>query len=482
MASLISFVVIISVYQPALSEMNKNGPRIQFYPETRSDFISGLISSNINLIIVFVSLIPFIVYLVWIIFKDKNDSSELIILTKDEPRISISLQKFVVAIAGLFINTSFLLFAFLILAGQDKIMFPSESYKWAASMFIGAFIVSILMLSIVVILSTFLKIIPLFFVTVSISIVMPMTSVVMLENNNLTPWLSVPQLKTQSQNRMYFNDNGILQQKEISIGRGVELPSSLYKEKYHKYDSWTAIQSLFSIFSGDNNKNVPRGTWSDKKRLGELVDFNDSNSIKIGSRRYALLWMGSNHPSRQPEVRDGYHWKEVGPSNQHYSNIFTLLENDDAMANSFKNLPLLYQLSIMHELFITDDNTNDTKTFFNKCINRLNPQTYFEGMHGNSFTLFADLIEIDNSNKDRFLPNSIEPDSQEWKLWRDIAIDGSDRWISNLPHLSSEDDYRYWYRVNEKYGVSKTIIAIWSVIFVLLLPMSVGTYLRKDFK
>lgn len=484
-ASLISFVVIILIYQSSIKEMNNTYKSniINITSKSENTIISGLISSNISLIITYLSLVPFIVYLVWIVFKDKNDSSELIILTKDASRLSIILQKFFVSIMIIIINATIMIPAYFIVASKDVIMSSSESSKWAWSMFVGTIIVSIATLSIVIMLSMFLKLIPLFFLTMAISTVVPISSSIMLEKNNETPWVEVVLAKGENNLYSFYNDhNGSLRHSAIHIGTNSPIADSEYEKNFHKYDSWTGIQHLFSLFSSENNKNMPRGSWSEEVKMSNIVDFNDSNSIQIGQKRFMPEFF---KPNNRPIYERPYRVDEFGnhidiKQSNHYSMFIQLLSNDNLIASSFKNQPLVYQLALMYEMYTSTDITNNTKTIYNNSLTNLTPEKYFTRKYIIWPSIYADLVQLENANKSTLIPSSVEPSNANWALWEDITHEVGDK--ERGLNFISDQDLIYKNHINEEFGVSKTIKVMWAIIFSLLLPLTLAIYIRKDFK
>ena len=302
---LISFASILITYFVMIKDVEtKNAFIIAESPmNLHEKILSGLNGNAMALVAVFVSLIPFVVYLTWIIFMETNNSTELVVISRKISRPSMLLQRFVIAISILFLNSLLALIGFAVVANRDNVLTSEDSISWMVSMFFGYFIASICLMSITLLLSNFMKLITLFMTVMAIFIALPVATVVLSSQKNVvTEWridddernigaVSTADLKTpdfiRETNKVHEIYNGNIRKQDF--GAVDPLEQTVYK-KYSKWDSWMSIASVFNAFSKGKASTHIRDSWTETKTLDSICDFNSKNSINIGGVKYMLSY------------------------------------------------------------------------------------------------------------------------------------------------------------------------------------------------
>ena len=302
-AGLISFAVILITYFMMIKDAES---KINFHNYDNAlnldeKILSGLNGNAMALPIVFISLIPFVVYLTWTVFVETNNSTELVVISRKISRPSMLLQRFVIAISILFLNSLLALIAFKVVSTKDNVLNDKDSTSWFVSMFFGYFIASICLMSITLLLSNFMKFISLFMTITAVSLVLPITTVILSSQKNI---VTQERLTDDDWNYGVVNNGGISDidfvegESEIheiygadlkvqNYGAKNELKQTVYKQ-YSKWDSWMSIASIFNAFSKGKASTHVRDSWTETKSLDSICEFNDENSINIGGIKYML--------------------------------------------------------------------------------------------------------------------------------------------------------------------------------------------------
>ena len=121
---LISLIVIYLTYNMSINKTSKDFAEVFYKNDLTAikNIPSPLTSRPITLIIVFLSMIPFVVYSTWTIFVSTDNSSELVILPRKTSRLSMIVQRFIINVIVLFLNSILALCVFAILGSRAMVM------------------------------------------------------------------------------------------------------------------------------------------------------------------------------------------------------------------------------------------------------------------------------------------------------------------------------------------------------------------------
>ena len=523
-ASLISFLAIFLVYWLSIDQVSEEFKiLIEQNPDAKDNVPSGLTSKPICLAIVFISLIPFVVSLIWVIFKSEEDSTNLLIVSKSNSRVSIMIQKFMISVLILFVNSVFSLIVFYIVANKDKILTSSQEVEWIRSMFFGHFIASIIIASVSLLLLNFFKFITTLTMTLTIGTALPIMTIVMAKDaivpsnsrisSDLEKWErpvidygeSEPKIEASYFGRRAFEVGTIPKIEKRYFGAAKALEPNLYN-KYAKWDSWMAVSSIFNAFSADKSSTFIRNSWTEPKKLKELFEWNDKNSIEINGRRYmiaATADISDGTPENttnegaysiisyldynDPKTSQIIHFRrDVDALKLNYERLTQLLKNDDEYANKYRTLPFVSQMDLWDNFIKNaDDSSVPIKQIFDDFVSKQTEKKIYDNISLNAFAIAKN---FDQKNKSRFTPSSFTPSSFAWNALMYVEnnqyFGNTSSYIvkkANKGILSSEDIYEEKH-YNEPQKPGETLKLIWLIVLIATIPTSIALYIRKDLK
>ena len=506
---LISLITIYLTYNMSINKTSEDFAEV-FYKNdltAMKDIPSPLTSRPITLIIVFLSMIPFVVYSTWTIFVSTDNSSELVILPRKTSRLSMIIQRFVINVIVLFLNSILALCVFAILGSRAMVMNAEQVVAWRNSMFFGYFIASVIISAITILLSNFFKLITTLITVLCISIAIPLTTIALTAKGE---GVTLKRLSEDSNTSLYGNyhaDNfhwrphmggdGLVlsydwKPERFNLGAMNPLKEGIYKE-YSKWDSWMAISSIFNAFAKNGASARIKGSWTEQKTIGDVFDFNDSNSIEIGGVRYRKVYgIDLDH------FETTYNWKEdnlfrpsrfQAPQFPNYFNSWLeLLKTNDSVASAYKKLPFAYQEFVTRKILGSfDDKTKTLEQKFNIFSSAIDVEEAFD-----SFSFSPFIAHFDNENKERILPTKMYPDDVKWKEKQEYEIHKfiaskkymSDSFINNqlFRGVLASNAPAYVKHYNEEYHVGLGIKIIWLITLLSIIPLSAFIYIRKDMK
>lgn len=555
LSTLVSFSVIISIYIITIISVEDDAKTLVGLDANYATMIeSGLVSKPLNLVIVFLSLIPFIVYLAYSIFNSDN-STMLIIFTKQANRSVVIFQRIVIGLAVILMNSFIYWIAFAIVAQKDNVLSTSDSIKWSSSMFVGCFIASIFLFFLTLLIMNFAKILPTLLIVSGLACAFPIITLTLtadtkdIENEYISHLLDEDKLNTarvmtigpydEASDRLwdesravhnsnvvssptivdhYFHFDYKASEHDYHLGAKRKIPKPKYVQ-YAKWDSWSAVTSIFNIWTHNKSGQRIRHTWTDTKKLKDIIPLDDKNSILIGDKRYlffrptyttsANIWeehswaehnfMHSiNHSNGQivmsNEKIDSWdsqwqpqssHTVDVEGAIANYNAFIQSLKTNDAIAHEYKGLSFAEQ-GALFELLISyyDDKTMQPENIFHSIKNRLDDVTSFK-----NYSLFGmiNAFKIDNYNTGRFSPNKMFPDTYFWKqhvldyeMFNQYTSFPSNH-ISQYKTMMTGDDEVFIPHYNEELNAGDYIMVVWLTLFVLIIPISIFAYSRKDF-
>ena len=501
---LISLVVIYLTYNMSINKTSEDFAEVFYKNDLTAikNIPSPLTSRPITLIIVFLSMIPFVVYSTWTIFVSSNKSSELVIIPRKTSRLSMLIQRFIVNTIILFLNSLLALCVFAILGSRALVMNSEQMIAWRNSMFFGYFIASVIISAITLLLSNFLKFITTLIVTLGVSIAFPLATIALTSekegvtlkrlsedsNANLDGSYQVGDfhwMEDDHDSVMTYN----LKHETINLGAMKPLEEGFYKE-YSKWDSWMAISSVFNAFGKDEASTYIKGSWTEEKTVADVIDFNDNNSIKIDGiwyRKANPVYTGDNALGWD---MDSIFLKDHGPnlecSPSYFNSWLDLLKTNDSIANAYKKLPFVYQEFVTRKIIGSFGDA--TKTLAQKFYTFSNAIDVDEAFETFGFSQF--IRHFDNANKERFAPAKMYPDDVRWKERQKYEMHKSliSREHNNFAYkqlfrgVLSSNMPAHAKHYNEEYHVEIGIKIIWLIILISIIPLSAFVYIRKDMK
>ena len=535
LTSLISLVAIYVTYKISMDKTTSDfGYLIHNNDvEAMKNMPSPLTSRPITLAVTFVSIIPFVLYSTWSILVSTNDSSQLVIISKKSTRLSMIIQRIIINIIVLFLNSLLALIVFHIISTKEIIMKPYEAASWRNSMFFGHFIASLILFSIALLLTNFFKFLTTLIIMLSIASAIPVTTISLTAGRETVTLKRLSEdsnmnilVNKESNQRSDFNWQNDLWWKSrnlhfnIDIGKmyiGAFSPKEedVYKD-YSKWDSWMAISSIFNAFvDGKSSINV-KGSWTEKTDISNIIPFNEDNSIEIGNIRYIKVYEhngvrddGHNTLSFDwilSQKWEKYHYEQrkdalgnfvINPFTSlpyedeiiddtldwpkfeaNFNNLLSLLESDDDVALKYKNLSFAYQEYIMKKMLNSyKDIATNIKQRFNNFVDSIDFKEAFDSFG------FSEFVQaFDKSNKERYLPSSMYPNTREWKEAQEYEILHTGSTIDKFRSVVRSNLKVNQKHYNQEYNVGIAIKIIWLIILISMFPISIFIYIRKDFK
>ena len=318
--SLISLIAIVVIYSVAFKGAEKNYVSNELWG-IKTFNQSALTQNPMTLAVVFITMIPFVVYLTWVIFVETNNSTELVLLSRNASRVSMIIQRYLMSILILFAQSLIAFIIFKVESLKDLTMSSSETNSWAVSMFFGYFIVSICIMSIALFLSNFMKFITLITTIIALSLAMPVATIVLSSNRNIVTFerladdaLNFSGINKKRPDNFGFTDEYEVIAREYETDAGEQTRSykrifirydadidgqkfgaktpmdKMFYQEYAKWDAWMGVSSIFNVFANGKAKNKLRDSWTEKKQVTNLIKFTDNNSIEIDGKRYMMTY------------------------------------------------------------------------------------------------------------------------------------------------------------------------------------------------
>lgn len=417
--SLFSLIIIAIVYLMAVNNQNDMYTKALENPNSNTEYYlsqlrTGLVSNPLDLALTFLSLVPFIVFTVWYIFKSSlEDGSELVVMSKRIKRWSIVLQRFMITLVIIFVHSLLSFLTLYLVSNKDLLVSSSERLNWSVSMFIGVLISSIAIAAIVIVFSFWLKFTTLFLTTFSVLSILPIISCVMVSQepnvspdtfNDYYPYMEVDDKKPAHQTEgTGYNETHTLSyeatfRKELIYGHE---PIKHYSYiDYAKNDSWAGVIKLFNIFNSNKTSLQPRGSWTDEYNIQEVINANPDSLIDIDGTKY--IYNDNDFEHKDYQRKDGEHvvktygldkWllrdedyddpfglgisgilsKEINVQNtlKNVDEFVKLLENNDSIARKYRKLSFAAQQCMFKEIYFNyRDLLKQPLTMFNEMYDK----------------------------------------------------------------------------------------------------------------